>query len=155
MTDTPAPADDAPERTTEQRLAELAERLCRSYTYGVGLDELEKTDPEEASTHRDAAEHLMPWIEEAPKREIREAFGRGYNKGRDRGRATQARRTEKAQRAAVESVKALHHEWKRNETDPSPGYCAHCEKDGDLIRWPCPTMVALDQAQPATSEDGQ
>jgi hypothetical protein len=148
MTDAPAPADAA-ERTREQRLAELAERLCRSYTYGIGLEELQKTDPEEASAHRDAAEHLLPWIDEAPKREIREAFGRGYDKGRDRGRATQARRTAKTEQVAIERVKALHREWKHNETDPSPGYCAHCEKDGDLIPWPCPTMVALGQAERA------
>jgi hypothetical protein len=140
---------DAPERTKEERLAELAEKLCRSYTYGVGIEELQKTDPEEAGAHRDAAEHLLSWIDEAPKREIREAFGRGYDKGRDRGRALQARRSEKADRSAIERVKALHREWKRNETDPSPGYCAHCEKDGDLVRWPCPTRVALDQAQRA------
>lgn len=93
MTDT-QPADDTPERTREQRLAELAEKLCRSYTYGVGLEELQKTDPEDAGAHRDAAEHLLPWIDEAPKREIREAFGRGYDKGRDRGRASQAREME-------------------------------------------------------------
>ncbi|MFB7312943.1 hypothetical protein [Streptomyces sp. NPDC056192] len=54
-----------------------------------------------------------------------------------------------AAEAAIESVKALHCEWKRYETDPSPGYCAHCEKDGDLIPWPCPTMIALGQAERA------
>ncbi|MFD7615813.1 hypothetical protein [Streptomyces sp. NPDC059802] len=99
------PADDAPERTREQRLAELAEKLCRSYTYGVGLDELEQTDPEEAGAHRDAAEHLLPWIDEAPKREIREAFGRGYDKGRERRCASQDERV--AQSAARDAAAAL------------------------------------------------
>ncbi|MFE4649309.1 hypothetical protein [Streptomyces sp. NPDC056707] len=55
-----------------------------------------------------------------------------------------AERAEQAE-AAIERVRALHHEWKRNETDPSPGYCAHCEKGDDLLPWPCPTLAALDQ----------
>lgn len=130
------PADDAPERTTEQRLAELAEKLCRSYTFGVGIEEMQQTDPEEAGAHRDAAVHLLPWIDEAPKREIREAFGRGYDKGRDRARGAQA--------AAIKRVRELHHEWKQNPSDErAPGYCSHCEKDGDLLPWPCPTIQAL------------
>ncbi|MFF1916146.1 hypothetical protein ACFVYE_32085 [Streptomyces sp. NPDC058239] len=99
MTDA-QPEDNAPERTREQRLAELAEKLCRSYTYGIGLDETQQTDPQEAGAHWDAAEHLLPWIDEAPKREIREAFGRGYDKGRDRGRASQARHVDQAERVA-------------------------------------------------------
>ncbi|WP_331756330.1 hypothetical protein OHA04_45470 (plasmid) [Streptomyces sp. NBC_01590] len=82
MTDT-QPTDDSPERTREQRLAELAEKLCRSYTYGVGLEELEQTDPDEASAHRDAAEHLLPWIQEAPREDRRAAFRRGYAKGKE------------------------------------------------------------------------
>ncbi|WP_399559225.1 hypothetical protein OH809_45480 (plasmid) [Streptomyces sp. NBC_00873] len=82
MTDA-QPEDDAPERTREERLAELAEKLCRSYTYGIGIEELEQTDPEEASAHRDAAEHLLPWIQEAPQEDRRAAFHRGYAKGKE------------------------------------------------------------------------
>lgn len=81
MTDQP-PADDA-EPTREQRLNELAEKLCRSYMYGVGLKELESTDPEAATAHRDAAEALLPSIQEAPREDRRAAFMRGYAKGKE------------------------------------------------------------------------
>ncbi|MFI6653216.1 hypothetical protein ACIBI8_37205 [Streptomyces sp. NPDC050529] len=74
---------DSAEPTREQRLAELAERLCRSYTYGVGLAELERTDPEAAAAHRDAAEALLPSIQEAPREDRRAAFMRGYAKGKE------------------------------------------------------------------------
>lgn len=61
-------------------------------------------------------------------------------------------RTEQAE-AAIERVRDLHTEWKRNETDPGPGYCAHCEKGNDVVRWPCPTLIALDEPQqPTTTE---
>lgn len=146
MTDAPAPADDA-ERTREQRLAELAERLCRSYTYGIGLEELQKTDPEEASAHRDAAEHLLPWIDEAPKREIREAFGRGYDKGRERGRASQNRRMEelagraKQAEAALTRVRQMVDYWEQQLPD--------------VIRTPAVVSAlraALDRAQEPAGE---
>lgn len=84
-----APADDAPRPTREERLAQLADKLCRSYTYGVGLEETQQNDPEEAEAHRDAAEHLLPWIEECPREERHAAYTRGY----DRGKEVQARRT--------------------------------------------------------------
>lgn len=144
---TDQPTDDAPERTREQRLAELTEKLCRSYTYGVGLDELQKTDPQEASAHRDAAEHLLPWIDEAPKREIREAFGRGYDKGRERGRASQARRVEqlatrtKQADGVIARVRQMADYWEQQLPD--------------VIRTPAVVSAlraALDQAQQPTGE---
>ncbi|MET8404474.1 hypothetical protein [Streptomyces sp900116325] len=65
--------------------------------------------------------------------------------------ASSHRRVEQAE-AVIARVRALHHEWKRNETDPSPGYCAHCERDEAVIPWPCPTLIALDEQQPTTTE---
>ncbi|MGA4867480.1 hypothetical protein ACPB9J_33135 [Streptomyces lavendulocolor] len=81
--------DDTPPTTREERLAALAEELCRTYSYGIGLEELERTDPEQAQEHRDAAHSLLKWIEERPREERRTAYTRGY----DRGREVQKRRT--------------------------------------------------------------
>jgi hypothetical protein len=66
--------------TQEQR---LADKLSRLYDYR-GIDELEEEDPERAQEHRDAAAELAPWIAECPREERRAAFGRGYEKGRER-----------------------------------------------------------------------
>lgn len=76
-------ATDAPEPSREERLAALADKLCREYDYR-GLDELEQEDPERAQEHRDAAAELLPWIEECPREERRQAFGRGFEKGKER-----------------------------------------------------------------------
>ena len=75
---------DHPSR--EQR---LADQLSREYDYR-SLAELEQEDPERAQEHRDAAAALLPWIEECPREERREAFGRGFDKGRERGKASAA-----------------------------------------------------------------
>ena len=69
-----------PEPTREER---LADQLAREYDY-QSLAELEKEDPERAQEHRHAAANLLPWIEECPREERRAAFGRGYEKGRER-----------------------------------------------------------------------
>ena len=69
-----------PEPTPEQR---LADQLSREYDY-QGIDELEQEDPERAQEHRDAAQTLLTWIAECPREERRAAFGRGYEKGRER-----------------------------------------------------------------------
>lgn len=74
------------EKTQEQRLARLAEELCHVYHYGVGLDELDEEDPDQARAHRRAARRLLRWLEDAPKKELREAFRRGYDRGRERQR---------------------------------------------------------------------
>jgi hypothetical protein len=70
---------------TEQpsRLERLADQLAREYDFR-GLDEIEEEDAERAQEHRDAAAALLPWIEECPREERREAFCRGYEKGRER-----------------------------------------------------------------------
>jgi hypothetical protein len=67
----------------------LADQLARQYDYR-GLDELEQVDPERAQEHRDAAEALLPWMAESPREERRAAFGRGYEKGRERQQARTA-----------------------------------------------------------------
>lgn len=73
----------------EQRLNALADQLSREYDYR-GLEELAKEDPERAQEHRDAAAALLPWIEERPREERRDAFGRGFDKGRERQKARTA-----------------------------------------------------------------
>ncbi len=70
----------------EQR---LADKLSRLYDYR-SLDEVEQEEPERAQEHRDAAAELAPWIAECPREERREAFGRGYDKGRERQKARTA-----------------------------------------------------------------
>jgi hypothetical protein len=86
---TEPPEDTSP--TREERIELLAEKLCRSYTYGVGLDETTEDDPEAAEAHRDAAEAILPWIEEAPREDRRAAFGRGWERGREAERKAHAR----------------------------------------------------------------
>jgi len=79
VTDHP-PVDDGPE---PDRAALLADQLSRQYDYR-SITELEQEDPERAQDHRDAAAELLPWIDERPREERREAFGRGFDKGRER-----------------------------------------------------------------------
>lgn len=82
------PEDDgAP--TEADRADKLADWLSREYDYR-GIAELEKEDPERAQEHRDAAAALAPWIEECPREERRAAFGRGFDKGKERQRARTA-----------------------------------------------------------------
>jgi hypothetical protein len=73
----------------EQRLAALADQLCREYDYR-GLAEVKEKDPERAQEHRDAAAALLPWIEERPREERKAAFSRGWEKGRERQKACTA-----------------------------------------------------------------
>lgn len=89
-------------------LLRLADQLSRQYDYR-GLDELEQEDPERAQEHRDAAAALLPWIEECPREERRTAFGRGYEKGRER----QKSRTAAAMRRLEDEVAEL-----RQDRDP-------------------------------------
>jgi hypothetical protein len=85
------PPEDTPP-TREERITELADKLCRSYTYGVGLDETTEDDPEAAEAHRDAAEAILPLLEEAPREDRRAAFGRGWERGREAERKAHARK---------------------------------------------------------------
>lgn len=74
------PADDGPE---PDRAALLADQLSREYDFR-GIDELEQEDPERAQEHRDAAQALLSWMTECPREERRAAFGRGFDKGKER-----------------------------------------------------------------------
>ncbi|MDX2996396.1 hypothetical protein PV382_18000 [Streptomyces scabiei] len=87
MTTDPLPVDDgALEPSVEQR---LADQLAREYDHR-GIDELETEEPERAREHRDAAASLLPWIAECPREERRAAFGRGFDKGKERQKARTA-----------------------------------------------------------------
>lgn len=72
------------QQTEEQRVARLAEELCHAYHYGVGLDELDEEDPDQARAHRRAARRFLRWLDDAPKRELKAAFQRGYDRGKER-----------------------------------------------------------------------
>jgi hypothetical protein len=76
VTDEPTPDH----LTVEQR---LPDQLSREYDYR-SIDELEQDDPERAQEHRDAAAALAKWIAECPREERRAAFGRGFDKGKER-----------------------------------------------------------------------
>lgn len=130
------PTDDASPPTRAERLDRLAEELCRTYTLGIGVDEMQQTDPDEAASHRSAAEMLLPWIDEAPTRERKDAFSRGFLRGRERGRASQKARDEAA-------VRKLH---ERREGDDGSLYCDLCSNHGD-ITWPCATVRVLSSAE--------
>jgi hypothetical protein len=72
-----------PKSTREDREERLADQLSREYDYR-SLSELEKEDPERAQEHRDAAARLVSWIAECPREERMAAFGRGFDKGKER-----------------------------------------------------------------------
>ncbi|MBP5918739.1 hypothetical protein F3K34_43935 [Streptomyces sp. LBUM 1486] len=86
MTDETPTDDGTLEPSHEQR---LADRLAREYDYR-SVGELEGEDPERAQEHRDAAASLVSWIEECPREERRAAFGRGFDKGKERQRVRTA-----------------------------------------------------------------
>ncbi|MFE6939667.1 hypothetical protein [Streptomyces chartreusis] len=69
--------------TLPSQMERLAEQLARQYDYRP-LAELDQEDPERAQEHRDAAAHLAPWIQECPREDLRAAFGRGFDKGKER-----------------------------------------------------------------------
>ncbi|MDX3531175.1 hypothetical protein P1P75_33425 [Streptomyces sp. ID05-39B] len=95
--------------TREQRIEALAEELCHAYHYGVGLQELEEEDPQQAAAHRHAAEFFLKYIEQVPKEEKRAAFHRGYDRG-----------SENAKKAAAEQVDRLRAEVKELRQDRDP-----------------------------------
>jgi hypothetical protein len=94
------------ERIQEQRLARLAEELCHVYHYGVGLDELEEEDPDQARAHRRAARRFLRWLENAPEEELREerraAFRRGYDRGAENAKKTTAEDMQRLDAAVAE-----------------------------------------------------
>lgn len=83
-----SPEDDGAPAEAD-RLGKLADELSRQYDYR-GIAELEQEDPERAQEHCDAAAALIPWIAECPREERRAAFGRGFDKGKERQKARTA-----------------------------------------------------------------
>jgi hypothetical protein len=78
----------------------LAEELCHVYHYGVGLDELEEEDPDQARAHRRAARRFLRWLENAPEEELREERRAAFRRGYDRG-------AENAKKATAEDIQHL------------------------------------------------
>jgi hypothetical protein len=97
----------------EERLARLTEELCHAYHYGVGLDELDEEDPDQARAHRRAARRFLRWLENAPEEELsqerRAAFRRGYDRG-----------AENAKKSAAEQIQHLEAEVAELRQDRDP-----------------------------------
>jgi hypothetical protein len=81
------------EPTQEERLAALADALCRAYHPGRGLDEVDEEDPEQAHAHRRAARHLAKWLPEYPEQEVKKERRAAFRRGYDRGTENQKQRT--------------------------------------------------------------
>ena len=94
------PEDDAAPAEAD-RLEALADQLSREYDYR-GIAELEREDPERAQEHRDAARSLLPWIAECPREERRAAFGRGFDKGKERQKVRTAADTRRLEDQVAE-----------------------------------------------------
>jgi hypothetical protein len=107
----PAPEDDAAP-TQDQRIDQLAEELCGLYDF-VPLAELEITDPERASEHRLASHGLAKWLAQAPQRERKASFDRGWE------RAAQ-RRNQRMERRIAELEDVIAALSPREDPDPSP-----------------------------------
>lgn len=97
---------EAPQSTREQRLAALAEELCHAYHYGVGLAELDEEDPEQALAHRRAARRLEKLLADYPEQEVRkerrEAFRRGYDRGRENAKKSTAEQLQQLEATVAE-----------------------------------------------------
>lgn len=92
-----------PRATREER---LAEELCHVYHYGVGLDELEQEDPDQARAHRRAARRFLRWLEEYPEEKVaherRTAFRRGYERGTENAKKSTAEHVQHLEAAVAE-----------------------------------------------------
>lgn len=68
----------------------LADYISRVMEKGAGLEEIESELPGRGEQYRHLAEALVPWL--VPRREIKDAWNRGYEAGRrradDSGRGT-------------------------------------------------------------------
>ncbi|GHF33201.1 hypothetical protein GCM10010218_12870 [Streptomyces mashuensis] len=64
----------------DQRVEALADYISRTVELGAGIEELEPCG--RAESYRYLAEALVPWLAAAPRRELRDAWDRGYEAGR-------------------------------------------------------------------------
>ncbi|WP_370418974.1 hypothetical protein AB8O64_10990 [Streptomyces sp. QH1-20] len=69
---------------TAPRVEALADYISRIWELGASLDEADRETLGKAEQYRYPAEALMPWLTEAPRREAKDVFDRGYEAGRRR-----------------------------------------------------------------------
>ncbi|WP_031102372.1 hypothetical protein [Streptomyces sp. NRRL S-146] len=62
----------------------LADYISRVMEMGAGLEEIETELPGRGEQYRHLAEALVPWLVDVPRREVKDAWNRGYETGRRR-----------------------------------------------------------------------
>ncbi|AKN68728.1 hypothetical protein QR97_01935 [Streptomyces sp. PBH53] len=96
--DTASPSDQHPDLTQvllsvpppepsgqiDPRVVALTDYISRVMEMGAGIEEVERANPGQAAVYRHLAEALVPWLVAAPKRELKEAWDRGYEAARRR-----------------------------------------------------------------------
>ncbi|MFH8466005.1 hypothetical protein [Streptomyces sp. NPDC017991] len=62
----------------DPRVEALADYISRTMELGAGIDEIDRDIPGRSEQYRYLAEALMPWLRGAPRRELKDAWDRGY-----------------------------------------------------------------------------
>ncbi|MGG7574137.1 hypothetical protein [Streptomyces sirii] len=65
----------------DQRVEALADYISRTMELGAGIEELEREYPSKTTEYRHLAEALVPWLVAAPRRDLKDAWDRGYEAG--------------------------------------------------------------------------
>ncbi|MFE0059955.1 hypothetical protein [Streptomyces sp. NPDC059003] len=75
------PPPDEPSRE-DPRVEALADYISRAMEGDAGLEETEREVTVRGEQYRYLAEALVPWLIEIPRREVKNAWDRGYEAGR-------------------------------------------------------------------------
>ncbi|MBT2396261.1 hypothetical protein [Streptomyces sp. ISL-100] len=62
----------------DPRVEALADYISRTMELGAGIDEIDREMPGRSEQYRYLAEALVPWLLAAPRRELKDAWDRGY-----------------------------------------------------------------------------
>ncbi|MFJ9416685.1 hypothetical protein ACIRPT_21185 [Streptomyces sp. NPDC101227] len=66
----------------DPRVEPLADYVCKVMEMGAAIEEIERELPGTGERYRYLAEALVPWLVAAPRRELKDAWDRGYEAGR-------------------------------------------------------------------------
>ncbi|MFG2864666.1 hypothetical protein [Streptomyces sioyaensis] len=66
----------------DPRIEALADYISRVMEMGAGLEEIERELPGRGEQYRHLADALVPWLVDVPRREVKDAWDRGYEAGR-------------------------------------------------------------------------
>lgn len=72
----------------DPRVEALADYISRTMELGAGIDEIDRETPGRSEQYRYLAEALVPWLVAAPRRELKDAWDRGYEAASVRESAT-------------------------------------------------------------------